>query len=63
MTDRYKIKFESLTLRQSAKWLLIHEKRRHQQDISAINHDLKKLEDVELPAELKSLAGTARFDV
>lgn len=63
MTDRYKIKFESLTLRQSAKWLLIHEKRRHQQDINAINQDLKKLADVELPEELKSLAGTARFEV
>lgn len=63
MTDNYKIKFESLALRQACKWLLIHEKRRHQQDIAAINRDLKKLEDVELPEELKSLAGTAWFDV
>ena len=30
---------------------------------AAINRDLKKLEDVELPEELKSLAGTARFEV
>lgn len=39
------IKLNSLSTRQAAKWLLIHEKRRHQQDIAAINRDLKKLED------------------
>jgi hypothetical protein len=63
MTDVYKILFESLSLRQAAKWLLIHEKRRHQQDIAAINHDLRKLDDVELPPSIKSLAGHTRFEV
>jgi len=61
--DTYKIAFESLNLRQAAKWFLTREKRRHQQDISAINRDLKKLADVDLPEELKSLAGTTRFEV
>ena len=61
--DKYKIKFDGLSVRQAAKWLLIHEKRRHQQDIAQINHDLKKLADVELPEDLKSLAGTTRFEV
>ncbi len=57
------IKLNSLSTRQAAKWLLIHEKRRHQQDIAAINRDLKKLEDVELPEDLKSLAGSVRFEI
>jgi hypothetical protein len=61
--DVYKILFESLTLRQAAKWLLIHEKRRHQQDIAAINQDLKTLVDVELPDDLLSIAGRTRFEL
>lgn len=57
------VKFNALSVRQAAKWLLTHEKRRHQQDIDAINNDLKKLEDVDLPSELHDLAGTVRFEV
>ena len=58
-----KVLFNNLTLRQAAKWFFIHEKRRHQQDIVAINRDLKKLTDVKLPPELVSLAGRTRFEV
>jgi len=57
------IQFETLTLRQAAKWLLIHEKHRHQNDIIAMNHDLRNLSDVEVPAGLKELAGRIRFEV
>ena len=61
--ENIKVLFNSMTTRQAAKWFLTHEKRRHQQDIVQINHDLKKLTDVELPPELVSLAGRTRFDV
>lgn len=57
------IEFETITLRQAAKWLLIHEKHRHQNDIIAMNHDLKNLSDVEVPAGLKEMAGKIRFEV
>jgi len=57
------IQFNSLSVRQAAKWLLLHERERHVQDIMAINEDLKKLNDVELPAELVKMAGNVRFEV
>ncbi|MEN6423661.1 MAG: hypothetical protein ABFD76_17110 [Smithella sp.] len=57
------IKFNSLTTRQAAKWLLIHERERHIQDILAIDEDIHKLKDVEIPYDLKELAGRIRFEV
>lgn len=57
------IKFNSLSTRQAAKWLLLHERERHVQDITAIDNDLAKLDDVEIPEELKRLAGHIHFEV
>lgn len=57
------IRFNNLAPRQAAKWLLLHERQRHVQDILAIDMDLKKLKDVEVPPELLPLAGNVRFEV
>ncbi len=46
------IKFNSISTRQAAKWLLLHERERHVEDILEIDRDLKKLKDVDLPQEL-----------
>jgi len=57
------IDFRSLNFRQAAKWLLIHERERHIQDVLAIDADVLKLRDVEIPDDLKALAGNIRFEV
>jgi hypothetical protein len=44
-----KILLESLSFKQALKYLLIKERYRHELDIQAINIDLNKLNDVELP--------------
>jgi hypothetical protein len=44
-----KIILESLSFKQALKYLLIKERYRHELDIQAINIDLNKLNDVELP--------------
>lgn len=43
---RKQLTMESLTFLQAIKWLLLHEKSRHYDDIAAINKDLDKLRDV-----------------
>lgn len=58
-----RMNINSLSFRQAAKWIFIHEQRRHQQDIDGIEKDLKALEDVELPEDVKTLAGKIRFEV
>jgi len=63
MNEKLSIKFNSLSTRQTAKWFLLHERKRHYQDIKMINDDLNKLADVELPPELVFLAGKIRFEV
>jgi len=57
------IKINSLSFRQAVKWIFIHEKRRHQQDIDGINKDLEALADVELPKDVEELAGNVRFEI
>lgn len=57
------IHFNGLSIRQAAKWFLLHELLRHETDIAAIRADLEKLADVELPADLQELAGHIRFEV
>jgi hypothetical protein len=44
-----KILIESLSVKQALKYLLLKEKHRHIQDILAIDVDLRKLKDVEIP--------------
>lgn len=58
-----KININSLSFKQAVKFIFIHEKRRHQQDIDGINKDLNELKDIELPAEVEELAGKIRFEV
>ena len=55
------ILINSLSFRQAVRWIFIHEKRRHQSDIDAINHDLASLRDVKLPQEADDLAGKIHF--
>lgn len=55
--DKIKIQFENLTLRQAAKWFLLHEYQRHIDDMIEIRKDLEALRDVELPIELEKLCG------
>jgi len=57
------IKFNSMTTRQAAKWLLLHERERHVQDILAIDDDLKKVRDVEIPPDILAEAGRVRFEL
>lgn len=61
--DRLKVAFEGLTLRQAAKWFLIHEYQRHIDDIISIRKDLTKLNDVELPPELEDLCGNIWVEI
>jgi len=63
MSEQIKIAFETLTLRQAAKWLLQHEYDRHIDDLISIRKDLDKLEDVEIPKELEELCGKVRFEI
>jgi hypothetical protein len=42
---------------------LTHERERRIQDILKIDEDLQKLKDVDIPDELKALAGNIRFEV
>lgn len=58
-----RIAINSLSFKQAAKWIFIHEQRRHQADIEGIKKDLSALEDVELPEEVLELAGKIRFEV
>ena len=60
--EALKIKFNSLTTRQAAKWFLLHERERHVDDIFEIDRDLKKLKDVELPSDILNSVN-ARFEV
>jgi len=60
--EALKIKFNSLTTRQAAKWFLLHERERHVEDIFEIDRDLKKLKDVELPSDILNSVN-ARFEV
>jgi hypothetical protein len=57
------ILINSLSFRQAAKWIFIHEKRRHQDDIDGIEKDLYALQDVDLPKDVKDMAGKIRFEV
>lgn len=57
------IYLDSLTSRQAFKFFLIHEKRRHLEDIIQIERDLDNLADVEVPDELLELAGQVRIEV
>ncbi|MFA5340179.1 MAG: hypothetical protein WC332_00235 [Clostridia bacterium] len=61
--DRIKIIFDTQTQKQMAKWLLLHERQRHIDDIASIDDDLKLLADVELPREIEDLAGNIRFEI
>ncbi len=56
------IKFNSMSTRQAVKWFLLHERERHVDDILAIDRDLKKLKDVELPPDILNET-KARFEV
>lgn len=56
------IAINSLSVRQAAKWFLLHEKERHFEDIFAINNDLEKLTDVKLPLEAEILINE-RFEI
>lgn len=57
------ILINSLSFKQAMKFIWLHEKERHQQDIDGINKDLQALADIELPDEIKDLAGKIRFEV
>lgn len=56
------IAINSLSVRQAAKWFLLHERNRHIADILAIDSDLKKLSDVHLPHEAEILVNE-RFEI
>jgi hypothetical protein len=56
------IKFNSMSTRQAVKWFLLHERERHVDDILAIDRDLKKLKDVELPQDILNET-KVRFEV
>jgi hypothetical protein len=51
----------SLSFRQSIKWVWIHELKRHQDDIDSIKKDLNCVKDVILPNEALGLAGNIHF--
>jgi len=53
----------SLNVKQAAKWFLLHERRRHLDDVNAIDDDLAKLDDVDLPQELIKIAGFVKFRI
>ena len=57
------VDINSLNTKQAAKWFLIHERRRHMEDINSIDETLARLEDVEIPEEIKKLAGHVYFRV
>jgi len=57
------IDINSINVKQAAKWFLLHERRRHIDDINAIDEDLAKLDDVELPQDLLKIAGFVRFRI
>jgi hypothetical protein len=44
-----KVELTELTELQAAKWFLLRERRRHLEDIQAINIDLWKLRNIEMP--------------
>ena len=50
-----KISINSLHFLQAAKWILIHERRRHLVDIAGIDIDLENLKNIEIPAEAMEL--------
>ena len=56
-------KINSLSFKQAVKFIFIHEKRRHEQDIESIDRDLLALQDVELPSDVEELAGKIRFEI
>lgn len=58
-----RIAINGLSFKQAAKWIFIHEQRRHQADIDGIDKDLSALKDIELPEEVLELAGKIRFEV
>jgi len=51
-----------MSTRQAVKWFLLHERERHVDDILAIDRDLKKLKDVELPQDILNET-KVRFEV
>ena len=57
------VKINNLKVKQAAKWFLLHERRRHIDDINAIDDDLAKLDDITLPQELLRIAGFVRFRI
>ena len=52
----------SLSFKQAAKWILIHERRRHLIDIAGCDIDLENLKDVEIPKEAMELIDY-RFEI
>jgi hypothetical protein len=48
-TSKHQIVADTLDFKQAMKWVLLHEKKRHMDDIRKINADLEKLSNVELP--------------
>lgn len=57
------VNINSLSTKQAAKWFLIHERRGHMKEINLIDEMLDRLEDVEIPEEIKKLAGHVYFRV
>lgn len=53
--DKKEIIINSLSFKQAAKWILIHERRRHLLDIAGCDIDLENLKDVEIPKETMEL--------
>ena len=53
----------SLDFQQAVKWIWLHERERHLQDIDSIERDLSLLEDVTIPPEAEALAGKIRFEI
>ena len=48
-TSKHQIVANTMEFKQAMKWVLLHEKSRHMDDIRKINADLEKLQDIVLP--------------
>lgn len=57
------IDINSLSTKQAAKWFLIHERRRHMEDIRTIDDTLSLLEGIEIPESINKLAGHVYFKI
>lgn len=53
LIDKKKVSVNSLEVLQAMKFWLIRERYRHEQDIKAINKDLEKVNNIELPPGLR----------